>query len=498
MRTTILLCIAILFGFQAFCQVTVSVTVDTGTSGTTCDDGFFGGPPELHWNVSVAGQTAVTYPAAGICYTNFPNIQYQETFGCPGGLPAALEVCFEPFEDDGASCIEAQSCLESICQNFAIPAIGSSTSYSLTIPNNGTNASWGNVDFTISTSGTFPPGSNMDVICDAVNLGTLALGGSIGDASLSNYGNFCALDTGEPEPWGGNNDQGVWFQFTTGAANESIITFDANSDPQNLGDDIDLQLALYESSNGACNGTLTLVQDDYQGLGLANNEDMTVNCLQPNTTYFLLVDGESTAIINPNGQEGYFGISISSGVSCSLPINLISFSGEEKERSSLLTWTTASESNNDYFTIEHSTDGIHFEIISIVNGAGNSTEINSYQLLHNNPINGINYYRLSQTDFDGTKNEYKTILVKHTRNSTTLKITPNPVGESAVLSYNSTVEGMTFYEILDASGRILEYNQVELIIGENIFPLETNELQHGIYFIRMNTKNTNNLVRFIK
>jgi len=154
------------------------------------------------------------------------------------------------------------------------------------------------------------PGNGNDTICNAINLGTLNSGGSVGNNSLSNYSNLCAGNASDPNSWGGNNEQGVWFQFTTGTIPSSTITINAKNDPQNFGDGIDLQLALYESSNNTCSGSLTLIQEDYEGLGLNMDEEMNTNCLKPNTTYFLLVDGESTAVINPNGQEGYFGLQI--------------------------------------------------------------------------------------------------------------------------------------------------------------------------------------------
>jgi len=153
------------------------------------------------------------------------------------------------------------------------------------------------------------PHNGNDLICDAINLGTLSSGSSIGDLALSNYNNYCATSAGEPNAWGGNNDQGVWFQFTTSNNPSSIVSISASNDPQSFGDQIDLQLALYESSNGACSGALTLLNEDYQGNGLVFDEDMQVSCLQSNTTYYVLVDGEEQ-LIPSGGGEGYFGLQI--------------------------------------------------------------------------------------------------------------------------------------------------------------------------------------------
>jgi len=74
-----------------------------------------------------------------------------------------------------------------------------------------------------------------------------------------------------------------------------------------------------------------------------------------------------------------------------------------------LYWVTSNEINNDYFTIEKSNDGINFEIVEIILGAGNSDILLEYSFVDKNPINGISYYRLKQTDFDG-KFEYSDII----------------------------------------------------------------------------------------
>jgi len=282
--------------------------VNSGSSGTTCTDGFAGGGPELQWRVQIAGQGYTTYPVAGVCYVNPPNTQYTEVFNC--ALPANLQVCLQAFEDDGAACVVSMSCLEQTCQNFATPTPGNSVTYNLSIPNDGSNTSWGDVNFTITATGSFPPGAVYDQICNAINLGTVNSGGILGDKTLSNYANFCAGNTGDPNPWGGTNDQGVWFSFTTGATIGSSTLIEAVSDPQSLGDQVNLQLALYESSNNLCSGALTLVQEDYDGAGVIFNESMSLSCLKPNTTYFLLVDGEGVLPTPSEGVEGYFGIEI--------------------------------------------------------------------------------------------------------------------------------------------------------------------------------------------
>ncbi|MBL1279035.1 MAG: T9SS type A sorting domain-containing protein [Fluviicola sp.] len=292
--------------FSSDGQVNLTVTVNSGFSGTSCTDGVFGSP-DPQWGVGIAAQGWWTYPAAGGCFNNTPNVQYSEIFNCPSSYPNLLQVCFRAFEDDGSACVPSTSCLRLVCQNFATPAIGNSVNYTLTIPNCCGNTSWGSVSFTITATGSYPPGSAYDIACNAINLGTLNNGGTLGNNGLSNYGNFCATATGDPNPWGGSNDQGVWFQFTTDNNPSSVINIEGVSDPQGFGDAIDLQIALYESSNGLCNGTASLIQEEYDFTLI--DETLSASCLQPNTTYYILIDGESTLLAS--NQEGFFGLQIS-------------------------------------------------------------------------------------------------------------------------------------------------------------------------------------------
>jgi hypothetical protein len=86
-----------------------------------------------------------------------------------------------------------------------------------------------------------------------------------------------------------------------------------------------------------------------------------------------------------------------------LPSELIYFKGIADRNSILLNWETASEKNNDYFTLAHSIDGYNFITIGNVNGRGNTTETSDYSFEHLQPSTGVNYYKLTSTDYDGKR-----------------------------------------------------------------------------------------------
>jgi hypothetical protein len=84
-----------------------------------------------------------------------------------------------------------------------------------------------------------------------------------------------------------------------------------------------------------------------------------------------------------------------------LPVEFIKFSAAVKETRVYCDWTTASELNNDFFTVERSSNGKTFESIHQVNGSLNSTQVIQYQYVDESPLPGDSYYRIRQTDVDG-------------------------------------------------------------------------------------------------
>jgi autotransporter-associated beta strand protein len=102
----------------------------------------------------------------------------------------------------------------------------------------------------------------------------------------------------------------------------------------------------------------------------------------------------------PEGNYGEFTFTSGSQVNI-LPISLLSFQAEAVDGQVHTKWTTASERDNDYFTIERSKDGNHWEKAGTVDGAGDSDQELSYDFTDPRPYVGLSYYRLRQTDFNG-------------------------------------------------------------------------------------------------
>jgi len=141
-----------------------------------------------------------------------------------------------------------------------------------------------------------------------------------------------------------------------------------------------------------------------------------------------------------------------------LPIELLYFTAEKLDESILLKWATASEINNDYFTIERSSDLKNGIEIAKISGAGDSRTICNYYFEDNQPLRGINYYRLKQTDFDGSYDYSKWVAVDNNMSSGVLKILYlHQDNDLVALGIEAKPESLLQIQAVDIFGRII-YN----------------------------------------
>ena len=138
-------------------------------------------------------------------------------------------------------------------------------------------------------------------------------------------------------------------------------------------------------------------------------------------------------------REGWDAVVMSVPDECApLPVNLVDFKGRKEGNINQLTWKTASETNNDYFVLEHSVDGKKWETIQETDGAGNSTEENNYSFDHNRFPKKINYYRLTQVDYDGKREEFNIISIDNSTDRTLIKRV-NVLGQEVGKNYKGIV-----------------------------------------------------------
>jgi len=158
----------------------------------------------------------------------------------------------------------------------------------------------------------------------------------------------------------------------------------------------------------------------------------------------------------------------------SLPVELSSFDALNGEDCSIvLEWTTATETGNDYFSIEKSTDGINYKAIGTIKGAGNSNTVKTYTFTDPSP-SVTNYYRLKQVDIAGVAGVSSQLVIKsncfNDDDSNTVEIFPNPLRKKGIVKLYNTDLGNTEVElsISDALGRLIHSETLPVIDGANL------------------------------
>jgi len=173
----------------------------------------------------------------------------------------------------------------------------------------------------------------------------------------------------------------------------------------------------------------------------------------------------------------------------SLPVELSSFSVNIKEGISTLEWTTSSESDNRGFNIEHSIDGRDFNLVGFIPGQGFSELLNHYEFSHDNPIKGINYYRLKQMDYSEDFSYSRTVSVHNDFDD--LQVFPNPTNENIQLS--GYVPEQFDIRIARVGGEL-----VENIAGHQSKSISLAGYEPGMYIVQVFTSKRPKVFRVVK
>jgi hypothetical protein len=245
------------------------------------------------------------------------------------------------------------------------------------------------------------------------------------------------------------------------------------------------------------------------------NTQTNASCLQirplgnaslPCGMYYIVVDGQ-------DGQMIQYDLTLTLNYPCDpvaidsfnigcgpigLPIELLTFKGENRNGVNYLKWITATEINNDHFELERSQNGTDFILIRTIDGAGNSTNPRQYFASDATAPNGISYYRLKQVDYDGAFSYSNIIAVKNAGSIGTLSI--ESMDEVSLLAdYNSLDAQHITLRLIDIRGNILRNDGISIAKGINQFRVNTDNLQRGIYILEaIDHSGNSSKVRFVK
>ncbi len=224
------------------------------------------------------------------------------------------------------------------------------------------------------------------------------------------------------------------------------------------------------------NGDVTLGQNAILTVNLPGSLDISGD-LNAGNGSIMLGDGPVSVGGTVTGPAGFTADS-------QLPVELLSFSSIVQKNAITLTWQTASEDNNDYFTIERSGDGIHFVPQATVKGAGTSKIKLSYNYNDYSPLAGTSYYRLKQTDYNG-EFEYFSMVSATFIHEDYIHISPMPA--STELNVNLDGElGQVSLQLVSVTGTVVK----TIPKMTNEIKMDISGLPKGMYFLTISGENS--------
>ncbi len=181
-------------------------------------------------------------------------------------------------------------------------------------------------------------------------------------------------------------------------------------------------------------------------------------------------------------------------------IELLSFAGKAEPHGNVLTWTTATETDNDYFTIERATDGVSFAEVGRVKGAGTVLSQQNYTLTDQNAPNGTAYYRLSQTDYNGTTRQAATTLVVRDiqRDLSVISLSPIPTTDVVQVQYALPTAQNLRLTLYNSAGQLVWSQTLAGNAGLNTTTVDLATYPSGVYALMLHNGTNSTVNRVVK
>ncbi len=169
-----------------------------------------------------------------------------------------------------------------------------------------------------------------------------------------------------------------------------------------------------------------------------------------------------------------------------LPVTIVNFGAKADGNRAKIEWSTATETNNSYFVIEKSTDGVLFTKLDKIPSKGNGTDLNRYFAYDNKPASGVNYYKLWQYDMDGTPKDLGVKTLNFDINVSDVTVYPNPSADNVFVNLGSYTGKKVTVNISDLSGKTIYTENVEVEKGKNVYQLKIkNKPSTGQYILNL-------------
>lgn len=515
---------------------TSATTTVTGTTYyhcvTTCSNG---GASATSSNVQVnincilisTGGTVTTCSSSfyddGGSGSNYGNNKNQTITICPSTAGQCIQAVFTSFNtesgydfvsvyDNNSTSSGYVNTLSGSLGQFTVTASTNNSSGCLTFnftSDGATTASGWAATITCGACGNpyLPPNTDCSTawpICSNSSFpGTSNGAGVVHDITAANVG---CLNFGDPST---AEHQSSWFTFksvTTGTIGMSIAPTSASTDydwaiwgPMNpitcpppnapVRCSSGAPHASCSSNSGSITGMSYTATDVSDGDGCTGDQWTKALPVIAGDEYVMMID-------NWNETGDSYNISWQLNVadlSCDiiiLPIEMVNFVARKREEEVMLEWQTLSEANSDYFYVQRSANGVDFETIASIKGAGNSFKTLSYSAYDKYPLPGRSYYRIKTTDFVGGAKYTPLASVEFGGQKTFLTyIRPNPTNSNVDFDFYSSVNGTVHTEIIDNMGRIVYVSEQPVNSGKTTLSAIMENLSPGVYSLNVSFDN---------
>ncbi len=179
-----------------------------------------------------------------------------------------------------------------------------------------------------------------------------------------------------------------------------------------------------------------------------------------------------------------------------LPIELVKFEGQVKGKMVILYWQTATEKDNAYMEVQRSRDGIHFYSIGKVAGNGTSVIPQFYTFKDEQPLQGLNYYRLRQVDWDGSETFHKVIAVPMEATLTYMRLFPTQATDVLNVMFNEALVNGCLLKMIDVTGRVVQQISLAREVQQVSIPIEN--LPKGVYVLQLQRNHALETLHFFK
>jgi hypothetical protein len=313
----------------------------------------------------------------------------------------------------------------------------------------------------------------------------------IDNLTTPNQNNACNLGSTEVPPanlCAGSLENTAWYTFTVLSSGvSSIVISNLNCDNANFAGNSDygFQIGFF---TGNC-GSLTPTNCQAENGAAGGTVIASSTSLPAGTVVHVAIDGFG------GSNCGYDILAINA---TPLSVKLKYFEGWRGADFNLLTWVSLSETNNQYYEIERSGDGINFLPIGRITGQIRSVDELKYSFKDKNPLQ-VGYYRLKQVDINGNDSYSRIIRIAREKILSSLNVSfANPVNDIIKLNIETSVAGSAQIQIVDIAGKTMLLQSANWQKGFNQQQVAVRKLTAGNYYLVITQDGNRKAYPFIK